>query len=195
MAEKWTKTSSPPESGAMKPKPFSALNHLTVPEAMSDPLSCSRVGATGPFACHVRAQPSGPKPAGREWPGPPWRPTWEGSALLAHGQQLGPLEGLVGLLLEEEPEPTRRDRAAHAGDDGDDDDEEDDHDRGTHVDSLASARTASQRASIEPSSARGAAVAQEPVWAQASISMSACSGSSDTAMADRAGRWSPKAFT
>ena len=31
IAEKWTKTSSPPPSCAMKPKPFSALNHLTVP--------------------------------------------------------------------------------------------------------------------------------------------------------------------
>src|SRR5690606_31801681 len=30
MAEKWTKTSSPP-STAMKPYPFSLLNHLTVP--------------------------------------------------------------------------------------------------------------------------------------------------------------------
>src|SRR5215217_4741567 len=31
MAEKCTKTSGPPPSWAMKPKPFSALNHLTVP--------------------------------------------------------------------------------------------------------------------------------------------------------------------
>ena len=31
MAEKWTKTSSPPSSQARKPKPFVALNHLTVP--------------------------------------------------------------------------------------------------------------------------------------------------------------------
>lgn len=27
----WTNRSSPPSSGAMKPKPFCALNHLTVP--------------------------------------------------------------------------------------------------------------------------------------------------------------------
>src|SRR5262245_39219965 len=33
MAEKWTKTSCPP-STEMKPKPLSALNHLTVPCAM-----------------------------------------------------------------------------------------------------------------------------------------------------------------
>ena len=35
MPEKWAKTSSEPSSGAMKPKPFSALNHFTVPVAMS----------------------------------------------------------------------------------------------------------------------------------------------------------------
>src|SRR5918911_253960 len=37
MDEKWTKTSAPPPSGLMKPKPFSPLNHFTVPEAMSAP--------------------------------------------------------------------------------------------------------------------------------------------------------------
>src|SRR3954452_3215566 len=31
MAEKWTKTSAVPPSGVMKPKPFSPLNHFTVP--------------------------------------------------------------------------------------------------------------------------------------------------------------------
>src|SRR6266516_6926150 len=31
MAEKWTNTSAPPPSGEMKPKPFSLLNHFTVP--------------------------------------------------------------------------------------------------------------------------------------------------------------------
>src|SRR4051794_28193420 len=35
MAEKWTKTSALPSSGVMKPKPFSPLNHFTVPCAMS----------------------------------------------------------------------------------------------------------------------------------------------------------------
>src|SRR5690242_11831328 len=34
MAEKWAKTSLPPSSGVMKPKPLSALNHLTVPVAI-----------------------------------------------------------------------------------------------------------------------------------------------------------------
>src|SRR5947207_2156690 len=34
IAEKWAKTSSPPSSGLMKPKPLSALNHLTVPVAI-----------------------------------------------------------------------------------------------------------------------------------------------------------------
>src|SRR3954447_12284254 len=34
MAEKCTKTSGPSPSCSMKPKPFSALNHLTVPCAM-----------------------------------------------------------------------------------------------------------------------------------------------------------------
>src|SRR5688572_26496080 len=34
MALKCAKTSAEPSSGAMKPKPFSALNHLTVPVAI-----------------------------------------------------------------------------------------------------------------------------------------------------------------
>src|SRR4051795_508237 len=34
MDEKWTKTSAAPPSGVMKPKPFSPLNHFTVPCAM-----------------------------------------------------------------------------------------------------------------------------------------------------------------
>src|SRR3954452_23222181 len=34
MALWWTKRSLPPSSGVMKPKPFSSLNHLTVPVAM-----------------------------------------------------------------------------------------------------------------------------------------------------------------
>jgi hypothetical protein len=34
-AEMWTKTSAPPFSGRMKPKPFWGLNHLTVPTAMN----------------------------------------------------------------------------------------------------------------------------------------------------------------
>src|SRR6185369_1435583 len=36
MAEKWANTSGPPSSGVMNPKPFSALNHFTVPTAMID---------------------------------------------------------------------------------------------------------------------------------------------------------------
>src|SRR5438552_12919868 len=34
MAEKCAKTSSPPPSGSMKPKPLASLNHLTVPRAI-----------------------------------------------------------------------------------------------------------------------------------------------------------------
>src|SRR5690554_6997966 len=34
MAEKCTKTSLPPSACSMKPKPFSLLNHFTVPVAM-----------------------------------------------------------------------------------------------------------------------------------------------------------------
>src|SRR5919107_4400679 len=43
MAEEWTKTSWPP-STAMKPKPFSALNHFTVPCATCAPTfrACGR---------------------------------------------------------------------------------------------------------------------------------------------------------
>src|ERR1700712_1506076 len=36
MPEKGTKTSAPPLSGAMKPKPFSLLNHFTVPCAITE---------------------------------------------------------------------------------------------------------------------------------------------------------------
>jgi hypothetical protein len=35
MALKWTKTSLDPSEGAMKPKPLSSLNHLTVPVAIT----------------------------------------------------------------------------------------------------------------------------------------------------------------
>src|SRR3954467_15097945 len=35
IALKWTKTSAPPPSWVMKPKPFSPLNHFTVPVATS----------------------------------------------------------------------------------------------------------------------------------------------------------------
>src|ERR1044071_4671023 len=37
MAEYWTNTSAPLTSGARKPKPFSLLNHLTVPSAILAP--------------------------------------------------------------------------------------------------------------------------------------------------------------
>src|SRR5439155_8343555 len=39
-AEKWTKTSSPPLSSAMKPKPFWSLNHLILPVAIAPFLRC-----------------------------------------------------------------------------------------------------------------------------------------------------------
>src|ERR1039457_1706173 len=37
MLEWWTNRSRPPSSGVMKPKPFSSLNHLTVPVAIDSP--------------------------------------------------------------------------------------------------------------------------------------------------------------
>src|SRR5258706_10778793 len=49
IALKWTNTSSPP-SREMKPKPFAALNHLTVPFSMERILSC---------ICDCPAQPPG----------------------------------------------------------------------------------------------------------------------------------------
>lgn len=36
MAEKWAKTSSPPSSGVMNPKPLESLNHFTVPVAITN---------------------------------------------------------------------------------------------------------------------------------------------------------------
>src|SRR6478735_6900875 len=41
MAEKCTKTSAPPPSCSMKPKPFSLLNHFTVPVATGRAFSVS----------------------------------------------------------------------------------------------------------------------------------------------------------
>src|SRR5437660_840333 len=42
MAEWWTKTSAPPSSGLMNPKPLVALKNLTVPAVMLGILSISR---------------------------------------------------------------------------------------------------------------------------------------------------------
>src|SRR5437868_13432774 len=53
MLEWWTNRSRPPSSGVMKPKPFSSLNHLTVPLGMwSDP-PCFKCcyGGCPPGAC------------------------------------------------------------------------------------------------------------------------------------------------
>src|SRR5689334_17257283 len=45
-AEMWTNTSGPPPSGWMKPKPFCALNHFTVPMAKSRLLHVGGSGAS-----------------------------------------------------------------------------------------------------------------------------------------------------
>lgn len=52
IAEKWTNTSAVPSSGAMKPKPLSALNHFTVPVASVQVLypNMPRRDAAGPTA-------------------------------------------------------------------------------------------------------------------------------------------------
>src|ERR1700744_575060 len=50
----WTNRSRLPSSGVMKPKPFSSLNHLTVPVATGSPLrslKCYRGGVASPRAC------------------------------------------------------------------------------------------------------------------------------------------------
>src|SRR5918998_2997898 len=36
----WTKRSFEPSSGVMKPKPFSSLNHFTLPVAIAVPIPC-----------------------------------------------------------------------------------------------------------------------------------------------------------
>src|SRR3954447_10093165 len=48
MAEKWQKTSGPPPSCSMKPKPFSALNHFTVPWVISFSFRAEGVPGGGP---------------------------------------------------------------------------------------------------------------------------------------------------
>src|SRR4051812_48360937 len=105
-----------------------------------------------------------------------------GSALLTHDEQLGALELPVGLLLQEGSETARRDGTAHAGDHGDDDDQQHDHDDGAHADSLsACTRPGQHRPPTTPADPMARAPHVVPVKAQASISMSAWSGSSDTA--------------
>src|SRR5215218_5206336 len=49
MAVWWTKRSRFPSSGVMKPKPFSSLNHFTVPDGTCDVLhaSCAATCAEG----------------------------------------------------------------------------------------------------------------------------------------------------
>src|SRR5688500_3127531 len=44
----WTNTSLPPSWGTMKPKPFVALNHFTVPIAMRRTLLSTRHGRRSP---------------------------------------------------------------------------------------------------------------------------------------------------
>src|SRR5690606_2202235 len=67
MAEKWTKTSSPP-STAMKPYPFSLLNHLTVPCATLciltslPPASAVPVAEIAPYRTPENYAPSGGPP-------------------------------------------------------------------------------------------------------------------------------------
>src|ERR1700730_8121127 len=75
MAEKWTNTSAVPSSGAMKPKPLSALNHFTVPVAISSSPLSAMPGATSPRrprAYRVLAPDRTPAPVmvfrGASWP-------------------------------------------------------------------------------------------------------------------------------
>src|SRR6516165_6364609 len=82
MALKCTNTSGPPPSWEMKPKPFSELNHLTVPVAIRDPLLSwpgstsgshrSRPGSDEPEGNHLMQLPSPGTVADRgRLPGPP----------------------------------------------------------------------------------------------------------------------------
>src|SRR5579871_144992 len=61
IAEWWTKTSAVPSSGAMKPKPLSALNHFTVPCAIC--LSPK----TSPDPCPSHESAAGCPPLGEEF--------------------------------------------------------------------------------------------------------------------------------
>src|SRR4051812_16915263 len=76
MAEKWTKTSALPSSGVMKPKPFSPLNHFTVPCAMFlSPHTVDHHGAPPEGAPGRGQNPnSGSCPATRAGPGRPRAP-------------------------------------------------------------------------------------------------------------------------
>src|SRR6218665_1009876 len=59
MAEECAKTSAPPSSGEMKPKPFSELNHLTVPWVLMYCLFCWKEADAG---CPDEVNASGVRP-------------------------------------------------------------------------------------------------------------------------------------
>ena len=56
MAVWWQKTSSPPSSCVMKPKPFASLNHFTVPVAICRSVSILSVNAQA--LCRANLLPS-----------------------------------------------------------------------------------------------------------------------------------------
>src|SRR3954452_8729464 len=115
MAEKCTKTSLPPSSGAMKPYPFSALDHLTVPEAMSDPLSRhSRVGTPGPCACVSAVKLVAATTA------------WGNSGESPKRDVLSAFVLRVDVVGQEETEDPRYDSTGHEQGDGDSDYQHDD---------------------------------------------------------------------
>src|SRR5690242_18519919 len=121
MAEKWTKTSAVPPSGVMKPKPFSPLNHFTVPCAMFSPDGCTyrrrkvtitgSLGRRGPPTPDARWTRVRGRPRTRERRLQP-RPTISGSAPKASQAALGRLDD-VG----EEHRPGHRPDAARHGSD------------------------------------------------------------------------------
>src|SRR3954466_1861885 len=86
----WTKRSFEPSSGVMKPKPFSSLNHLTVPVAMfflhGVFRAASAVGAQGNL---VRA-PALLSPDGCCPPGPTARTVPQGGEELQSGSRPRP---------------------------------------------------------------------------------------------------------
>src|SRR5947209_3385573 len=82
----WTNRSRPPSSEAMNPKPFSSLNHFTVPVGMSPPWgsSCYRRGLS---ADHPVARSTFTAGASRRSEGGTvaWPPDMDDSIILSHG--------------------------------------------------------------------------------------------------------------
>src|SRR6266478_500066 len=110
-AEMWTNTSFPPPSRAMKPKPFSALNHFTVPVSSTampedDPFECRRPEIRSPWCRRLSGAAVDADDLGDVWSLVSWTDAdFEGFTRLYEGdaalRQHAPMEeGVAGPIRE-----------------------------------------------------------------------------------------------